>query len=223
MRTIALHLILIIGFIVLACNASENNVGQEGKVKSNLSKNKADLQTSDQETTRPTVTPKRRFRQVRNYIEISGDKENKESLLKSKPYGRIPKQWISLQLTDTGYVEYKPCNGINESIEIKSDTLIINWVLESHGYLIKDITTTKEGYVLQCYENNPNKYVDFNYREINNPSGVYTISWSAMHQEYILLVVPEPNRYKFSFITNPCPENMLPEKEFKEIDFNALK
>jgi hypothetical protein len=174
------------------------------------------------DTLRPVVTPAVRFEQVKQYLIGAKNRVGDTLLLKSQQYELIPKKWIGLWFTGADYVEYKPCNGINYSLEIKGDTLLVNWTSETVGYQIKEINIISNGYVVRCWDE-PIGHLDFTFKEVLEPSNTYHLSWSTKEDTYNWLLTQLKNRYDFGFITNPCLKNMLPEKRFEEIDFSKLK
>lgn len=209
------YLFTVLFLILLSCTSGEQN---QSSLDADTSVEKAMPQLA-----RPILTPTKRLRQVRREIGSPRAVTDTKSLITSKPYQQIPKRWVGLQMTDTSYVEYEPCNGINHSLEIRSDTLVVNWTLESSGYFIQNVEEEGGNFSLFCYSANLQEKVNFELQALKESPNSFVISWLEDSRHYRWLVTAEQYRYDFPLVTNKCPDSMVPEKQFREIDFSLLE
>ena len=141
----------------------------------------------------------------------------------SAAYKKLPKQLIQIMLTDSGYVEYDPCDGSNPMILVRDDTLFNIGQIMHEVCIVQKVSIHKGIYYVNTECMNSDSIAVEIY-EIIDPEDTYVviIQYSKNHSYKLLMTAPE-NRHKYKFVSNPCPHKKLPEKEFKEIDFDALK
>lgn len=179
-------------------------------------------EVSAADTARPALTPAYRWDQLRRDLEGSRQAQPVDAVLQSRAYRKFPKGMLNLELTDTGFVEYDPCNGNTPSIEVKDDTLAINFTLESMGYLIHHVEMKGADFLLRCTED-ANAWLDVHVQSLRKPESAYRLSFQIDDVAHEWLVIPVEARRRFDFVTNPCPKDMVVEKTFKEIDFEQLE
>ena len=135
---------------------------------------------------------------------------------------KLPRKWVLVRKINGELVEYKPCNGINPTLEFIGNHCIINF---SHESLV--------GYVLRQSQ----QY--FDYGKISTLTilfeGMETVNMRIIENEVEKLAVfhwdfndvtfewiMSCDREKLSFVANPCRNIMLEELKFDMFNVDSL-
>lgn len=136
------------------------------------------------------------------------DSQIKDSLAENAAWQSFPKHWVVLCPTDTGYVEYDPCNGGPVSLVINGDELRFWNGLEPEAWILKNVTQDATGFVLEIYQP---KYQSgtpetqrITFERLAKLEAAFLVKLSN-NRDFVM--IPVEDRYQFPYVNLECPKN----------------
>ncbi|MDB5034696.1 MAG: hypothetical protein JWQ98_1937 [Chlorobi bacterium] len=140
----------------------------------------------------------------------------------------FPRNWIRIEMSDTAFVLYHPCDGNNETIVLTADRLTFGWRLEAEVALLRavsvpsDTTATVFLKLTDCADD-PGAFNTIDVRILDRATGLAIWHWGfgscAEGRGRTWLMIPSERIDRFPKVDNPCPDMKLPELAFRPIPY----
>lgn len=139
----------------------------------------------------------------------------------------LPHRWVGLERTNTGYVVYKPCDGVTPSFDLDSLKLKIDgqWQDGVIEFSIKDFQKIGENEYRIISEVEGWARLELNLQRVKPSLNLWLLNGFIKERQRDIqqlltwVVTTKMNATKFPVVKNPCPTQKIKEKEFLPIEF----
>ena len=121
-----------------------------------------------------------------------------------------------LQRDSTGYLVYKPCNGMTPMVTIDSGYITVYWQLDGPSkFRINKFVRTNNNktFSINCKDEGGSMVFNIDIKDENKK----LVLWTFAGDKWVM--TPLKFKNKFRQADNPCPTEMKPEKPFLPVEF----